>query len=96
MSRKEMTFAPIGVGVAPAPCPDMPIDTYITTLPAEHRDAVERARVGSDLAPEDGDLFLKVVYWVTWAPMSEDDKSLLTLEMLAATQKAKAWARAAC
>lgn len=82
---------PVGVVRGKASCPDMPIETYISTLPMRHRDAVERMRSGAPTTPEDGDLFLKVVYWTTWAPMSEDDKDRFTLELLAATRTAKAW-----
>lgn len=98
-----MTVAPIGfegVGCAPgekrlpAPSPDMPIDTYLSTLPPEHREAVNRSREGKVLTSEDGDRFLKIVYWLTWAPMSEDDKDRLTLELLTATRIAKSWAPA--
>ena len=95
-----MTVAPIGVagvgcmpGVprSPAPCPDMPIDTYLTTLPPGHREAVRRARNGLGLEEEDGARFLKVIHWITWAPMSEDDKDRLTLELLTAARIANSW-----
>lgn len=98
-----MTVAPIGfegVGCAPgalrlpAPSPDMPIDTYLSTLPPEHREAVNRSREGKVLTSEDGDRFLKIVYWLTWSPMRESDKDALTLELLRAFRAAQQWAPA--
>lgn len=92
--KVNKVIAPIGFRMPPAPCPDMPIDTYLSTLPLEHREAISRARADAPLDSTDGDLFLKVVWWLTWSPMSEDDKNCLTLELLAATKRAKSWGAA--